>query len=513
MALGPRLDLRQTQSLVMTPQLQQAIKLLQMSNLELGAFIERELDQNPMLEREEGSAGAEGVTDSGAADEAPPRSDEAPAALDRGGDVEVMGDTSALYESGAAENVWDPETAHGGDGAGHWNTVGSGGSFDGAEPDIEGVAATGTTLREHLLTQINCDLDDAADRMIGLHLIDMLDEAGYFRGEICDIALTLGCAEARVEAALARLQKLDPPGIFARDLAECLRLQLADRGPVSPTMDALLANLDLLARRDFLSLRKVCRASAQELAELVAEIKTLNPKPASAFDHVVAQTVVPDVFVRQRAAGTWHVELNNDTLPRVLVNNRYYASVSRQTRNRDEKEYLAERLQSANWLVRSLHQRAQTILKVGTEIVRLQEAFLTHGVQHLRPLTLRDVAEGVGVHESTVSRVTNGKYMATPRGLFEMKYFFNGAVGTSGDGMDSHSAESIRFRIRSLVDRETADDVLSDDQIVAILRKDGVEIARRTVAKYREAMRIPSSVQRRREKGLMAGPMRAEGVG
>jgi len=508
------LDLRQTQSLVMTPQLQQAIKLLQMSNLELGAFIERELDQNPMLEREDGSAGAEGQTDGGA-EEVAPRNDDAPAALDRSAEVEVMGDTSALYESGAAENVWDPETANGGDGggAGHWNNTGSGGSFDGAEPDIEGVAASGITLREHLLTQINCDLDDAADRMIGLHLIDMLDEAGYFRGEIEDVALTLGCTEARVAAALARLQRLDPPGIFARDLAECLRLQLADRGPVSPTMDALLANLDLLARRDFLSLRKVCRASAQELAELVGEIKTLNPKPASAFDHSVAQTVVPDVFVRLRAGSAWHVELNNDTLPRVLVNNRYYASVSRQARNKDEKEYLAERLQSANWLVRSLHQRAQTILKVATEIVRLQDAFLTHGVQHLRPLTLRDVAEGVGVHESTVSRVTNGKYMSTPRGLFEMKYFFNGAVGTTGDGMDSHSAESIRFRIRSLVDRETADDVLSDDQIVAILRKDGVDIARRTVAKYREAMRIPSSVQRRREKGLLPGPMRAEGVG
>jgi RNA polymerase sigma-54 factor len=512
MALGPRLDLRQTQSLVMTPQLQQAIKLLQMSNLELGAFIERELDQNPMLEREEGSAGAEGATDGG--DETP-RSDEAPSALDRGTEAEVMGDTSALYETGAAENVWDPETslaAAGASDGNRWNTVGAGGSFDGAEPDIEGVAATGTTLREHLRTQINCDLDDPADRMIGLHLIDALDEAGYFRGSLADVALTLGCAEARVEAALARLQRLDPPGIFARDLAECLRLQLADRGPVSPAMDALLANLDLLARRDFATLRKVCRISPPELAELVGEIKTLNPKPASAFDTSVAQAVIPDVFVRQRAGATWHVELNNDTLPRVLVNNRYYASVSRQARTKDEKEYLAERLQSANWLVRSLHQRAQTILKVATEIVRLQDAFLTHGVQHLRPLTLRDVAEGVGVHESTVSRVTNGKYMATPRGLFEMKYFFNGAVGTAG-GADSHSAEAIRFRIRSLVDRETADDVLSDDQIVTILRKDGVEIARRTVAKYREAMRIPSSVQRRREKGLMAGPMRAEGVG
>ncbi|MBM3488515.1 MAG: RNA polymerase factor sigma-54 [Alphaproteobacteria bacterium] len=511
MALGPRLDLRQTQTLVMTPQLQQAIKLLQMSNLELTTFIERELDQNPMLEREDIPLGPEPAADA-PADGAAEGTGDMPTSLDRGGETEVMGDAAALYESGGAENVWDSEPPPEDRGPStRWDTVGSGGSFDGAEPDIEGVAAQGATLREHLLLQLNVGIPDPVDRMIGLHLIDLLDEAGYVQGSLVEIGALLGCDVERVENALAHLQRFDPPGIFARNLAECLRLQLLDRGPIEPAMDVLLAHLDLLAKRDFAALRRVCRIGANEIAELVAVIKTLNPKPAAAFDAPPAQTVIPDVIVRQRAGGVWHIELNNDTLPRVLVNNRYYADVSRQARTKAEKEYLSERLQSANWLVRALHQRAQTILKVATEIVRLQDGFLVHGVEHLRPLTLRDVAEQVSVHESTVSRVTNGKYVATPRGVLELKYFFNGAVG-AGDGADGQSAESIRFRIRSLIHGESVDQVLSDDQIAAILSRNGPRIARRTVAKYREAMQIPSSVQRRREQGLHAGPAGAEAV-
>jgi RNA polymerase sigma-54 factor len=308
---------------------------------------------------------------------------------------------------------------------------------------------------------------------------------------------------ARVEATLMKVQSFDPPGIFARNLAECLALQLRDRNRLDPAIQALLDHLDLLAKRDFEALRRVCRVDADDMADMIAEIKALNPKPASAFDHIVAQPIVPDVFVRRREDGTWLVELNSEALPRVLVNTRYFATVNKHARSKAEKDYLVDRLNSANWLVKSLHQRAQTILKVATELVNQQEVFFTRGVQYLKPLTLRDVAEVIGVHESTVSRVTNNKYLGFSRGVYEMKFFFTSAIGQSAEG-ENLSAESIRYRIKALIDRETPDGVLSDDKIVDMLRRDGVEIARRTVAKYREAMHIPSSVQRRREKTLHA---------
>jgi RNA polymerase sigma-54 factor len=305
---------------------------------------------------------------------------------------------------------------------------------------------------------------------------------------------------ARTEATLDKLQRFDPPGIFARNLAECLALQLKERDRYDPAMQALIAHLPLLAQRDAAALMRICGVDAEDLADMVAEIKALNPKPGLAFDPVTADPVVPDVFLRAQPDGSWLVELNSDTLPRVLINNRYYAEVSGAARNKKEREYLSERYQSASWLVKALHQRATTILKVAREIVRQQEGFLRHGVQYLRPLVLRDIAQAIGMHESTVSRVTANKYIATPRGTFELKYFFTSAIAASNGGM-ALSAEAVRFRIKSLIDQESKD-VLSDDKIVEILLKEGVDIARRTVAKYREAMHIPSSVQRRREKAL-----------
>jgi RNA polymerase sigma-54 factor len=288
--------------------------------------------------------------------------------------------------------------------------------------------------------------------------------------------------------------------VFARDLAECLALQLRDRNRLDPAMQKLLDNLPLLAARNAAALMRVCGVDAEDLAEMVAEIKALDPRPGHAFDPPLAQPVIPDIVMRAQQ-GEWIVELNSETLPRVLVNNRYYARISRAARSKTEREYLTDRLQAANWLVKSLHQRATTILKVAAEIVRQQDGFFRHGVQALRPLILRDIADAIGMHESTVSRVTTNKYMATPRGLFELKYFFTSSIAASRGG-ESHSAEAVRFRIRGLIDAEPSDDTLSDEKIVELLQKDGVDIARRTVAKYREAMRIPSSVQRRREKML-----------
>jgi RNA polymerase sigma-54 factor len=302
---------------------------------------------------------------------------------------------------------------------------------------------------------------------------------------------------------LAVLQTFDPAGVCARNLTECLAIQLKERDRYDPAMRALVEHLDLLAKRDLAGLRRICGVSDDDLADMIAEIRMLNPKPGLAFGSTTVQPIVPDVFVRSAPDGTWQVELNSDTLPKVLINQRYHAQVSKTTRNDKEKAYIADCLQTATWLVRALDQRAKTILKVSSEIVRQQDGFFARGVQHLRPLNLKTVADAISMHESTVSRVTANKYMATNRGIFELKYFFTSAIAAA-DGGEAHSAEAVRHRIRQLIDSESAAEVLSDDTIVEKLRGAGIDIARRTVAKYREAMRIPSSVQRRREK-LAAG--------
>jgi len=329
-----------------------------------------------------------------------------------------------------------------------------------------------------------------------------VDEAGYIAPDIAALATRFGCPAARIERVLERLQQFDPPGICARSLKECLALQLQDRNRLDPAMAALLDHLPLLASRDIGSLTRICGVDAGDLAAMVAEIKALDPKPGLAFDPVLAAPVIPDVLLRALPDGTWSVELNSDTLPRVLVNRRYYAEVRGATRGKAEREYIAERLQQANWLVKALHQRATTILKVAREIVRQQDRFFRHGVQYLKPLVLRDIAVEIGMHESTVSRVTANKFIASPRGIFELKYFFTASVASTRGGA-ALSAEAVRFRIRSLIDGENGT-VLSDDRIVELLHDEGVAIARRTVAKYREAMHIPSSVQRRRSHSLFS---------
>jgi RNA polymerase sigma-54 factor len=399
----------------------------------------------------------------------------------------------------AAEH-WHAASGVEGDGSADFAWHGRNGAGDGAGRfEIEQTATRPRTLREHLLEQIGTDLSDPADRVIALHLLDLLDEAGYLRAGLDGVAQLLGCETGRVEAVFSRLQQFDPPGVFARDLPECLALQLCDRNRLDPAMQTLLENLPLLAARNIASLVRLCGVDAADMAEMIAEIKSLDPRPGLAFDPPLSQPVVPDILLRAQPDGGWIVELNSDTLPRVLVNTRYCAQIRRATRSKEEKDYLTERLQAANWLVKSLHQRATTILKVAAEIVRQQDAFFRRGVQSLRPLILRDIADAIGMHESTVSRVTSNKYMATPRGLYELKYFFTSSIPAS-HGNGSHSAEAVRHRIRTLIVAEPPGDTLSDERIVELLREAGVDIARRTVAKYREAMRIPSSVQRRREK-------------
>ena len=328
--------------------------------------------------------------------------------------------------------------------------------------------------------------------------------SGYLPGSLDDVAVRLGAPQALVDKVLAKLQGFDPPGVLARDLAECLALQLKDANRYDPQIAKLLDNLALLGSHNLAALRRAVGVDNDELVEMVAEIKRLNPKPGLKLGSIQIQPILPDVLVRPAQDGGWLVELNSDTLPRVLVNRSYYATVAKTARSEQDKGYLIDCLQNANWLVKSLDQRARTILRVAEEIVRQQDGFLTHGVEHLKPLNLRTVADAINMHESTVSRVTSNKYMSTPRGIFELKYFFTSAISAADGVGEAHSSEAVRHRIRQLIEAETPQSVLSDDKLVEYLKRDGIDIARRTVAKYREALRIPSSVQRRRVKQMAA---------
>jgi RNA polymerase sigma-54 factor len=496
MSLSLRLDVRQSQSLVMTPQLQQAIKLLQLPNLELTTYVAQELEQNPFLERPDDAVA---VTDE--------------AASPRDADGTLSGDPGMAADaepgdgwSGAADDGWAGSGQDGvPDGLGIRSLEPSarGGSldFNDRQSGLEAAISRPETLREHLSGQLLVDMAPGAERSIGLHLIEHVDDAGYLTELLDDIATRLGRPLAQVEAVLERLQQLDPPGVFARSLKECLELQLRDAGRLDPAMAKLLENLDLLAQADFGALIRICGVLPDDLPEMVAEIKALNPKPGETFVSETVQTAVPDVFVLPTPGGGWRIELNEATLPKVLVDKAYYVELVRQAGDRRTKEYLSERFQSANWLVKALDQRARTVLRVAEAVVARQLPFLQHGVQRLRPLVLRDIAAATELHESTVSRATADKYVATPRGNYSFRFFFsNGLPATSGDA--SHSAEAIRHQIKAMIEREDPTNVLSDDQIVAALQDRGIAIARRTVAKYRESLAIPSSVQRRRAKAL-----------
>lgn len=519
MALSAKLLLRQGQSLVMTPQLLQAIKLLQYSSVELAAFVEAELERNPLLERVEERAdpAPTGIDAAGAQADAPAPNGGDPSESDWSGpDLAVSSDKLAESLGTEVENAFDGERDLNpaaeqikmealGLSEFAWSGTG-GGDFSGEAPNIEAYIAERASLADHLGAQLAMATGDPTERMIGLAIIDSIDESGYLRESAEELAARLGAAPERVEEVVALVQTFEPTGIGARDLSECLALQLRELDRYDPAMQAMIANLPLVAKRDFASLRKLCGVDDEDLADMLAEIRRLDPKPGRAFGGATAEPAAPDVIVRPAADGSWLVELNNEALPRVLINQTYAASVSRHGGSEQDKLFLSQCLQTANWLTKSLEQRARTILKVASEIVRRQDAFLALGVEHLRPLNLKNVADAVGLHESTVSRVTSNKYMLTPRGLFELKYFFTASIAAHGGG-DAHSAEAVRFKIKQMIDGESPEAILSDDAIVARLKEQKIDIARRTVAKYRESLRIPSSVERRREKQALAGKM------
>ncbi len=494
MALGPRLDLRQSQSLVMTPQLQQAIRLLALSNLEIESFIAEEIEKNPLLEteREDATEPAETLS-----------------AEDRREGTDVLLD-APLGEADATLDVdMTAETFHhdsatdGGPGLdGRLGLSGESGNagFD-EGPDFDAMEADAPSLHEYLRAQAGTALSGVT-LFIASHLIDQIDEAGYLNQSLLELASRLGVPLADVEEALAAIQRFDPTGVGARSLGECLALQAREVDRYDPAMARLLDNLDLLGEGKLAQLKRICDVDDEDMSDMIRELRGYDPKPGLKFGFTPITSVTPDLFVAQRGVG-WAIEINSATLPRLLINRSYYAELSNGKQDKDSKSWLAESLANASWLIKALDQRQRTIIKVATEIVKHQEAFFLEGVAHLRPLTLRTVAEAIEMHESTVSRVTSNKYLSCARGLFELKYFFTSGVAAT-DGGESVSAESVKNAIRMLISVEDPQAILSDDTLVDLLKEKGFDLARRTVAKYREAIGLGSSVQRRRQKAIQA---------
>ncbi len=499
MSLAPRLDIRQSQSLVMTPQLQQAIKLLALSNLEIEGFIAEEVERNPLLEA---GAAEDGPDLSDAPDREPvPEVRDERVAADQLVAGTGSGDEPTLDVDYATESHQQDSVADGGsgmDGALSMTGAGAGGVGGEDGPDLDAFADTSLSLADHLLAQAGPAIPHE-DAFIAAHLIDQIDEAGYLTVSLLDIANRLGVPLVRVEGVLATIQTFDPTGVGARDLAECLALQAREADRYDPCMARLIDNLDLLGRGELTRLKRMCDVDDEDMADMIRELRGYDPKPGCRYGGEPAQSVTPDLFVARTKAG-WAIEINATTLPRVLVNRSYYTELSGGQQDKASKAWLSDCLASANWLVKALDHRQRTIIKVATEIVKQQEAFFLKGVAHLRPLTLRQVADAIEMHESTVSRVTSNKYVSCARGLYELKYFFTSAI-QSADGGEAVSAQAVKSAIRALIDTEGAK-ILSDDTLVDLLNAKGFDIARRTVAKYREALGIGSSVQRRRAKAL-----------
>ena len=460
MTVGIGLEIRQHQALVLTPQLRQAIRLLQLPAHELQAAVQKEIAENPFLRLAEEERGGDTAT--------------SPARVRTG---PVTPADSRLRLCSLA----------GGDGD--------------DLPRLDQRLAQPVGLRDSLRLQIGANERDVEVRELARSLVDLLDADGYLREDDRELARRFGVSEDLVRRARAALQRCEPAGIGARDLAGCLALQLAERDRLDPAMERLLEHLDLVARGELAALERICGLEREDIEEMIRELRSLDPRPGAAVVAEEPVTLVPDLLICRYGRSNWRIEINSALLPKVLVDREWYAELAGAKLAREAREYLSERIQAANWLVRALEQRTRTLLRVARATFLRQRAFLEHGPRALRPLTLREIAETVELHESTVSRAVAGKYAATPHGTFPLKYFFSAQLAAT-DGGDGHSAEAVRLRIRELVAREDPASPLSDDQIVRQLAREGVSIARRTVAKYREALGIPSSVQRRRLRAV-----------
>jgi RNA polymerase sigma-54 factor len=504
MSLAPRLDLRQSQSLVMTPQLQQAIKLLALSSIEIEAFIAGEVERNPLLE----ALSSDGANESASERSGDSEMGDLPELAssqsgDRGSDEILNGGDMAASE--ALDVDFTSETFHhdgasdsasGADGMLGLSGGGAASGISGEATDFDSFAAADISLREHLLNQAGSTLSGRALFLVQ-QLIEQVENTGYLGADLLEIAHRLGVPMAEMEDALIQLQRFDPTGVGARDLAECIALQAKEADRYDPCMAKLIDNLDLVARGAFDQLKRMCRVDDEDLRDMIVELRGYDPKPGCRFGEESSIAVTPDVFLTMKGGG-WAIELNSANLPRLLVNRSYVAELSGPKSDKATKAWISDCLADAHWLIKAMDQRQRTIIKVTTEIVKQQDGFFRHGTQHLRPLTLRQIAEAIEMHESTVSRVTSNKYLSCARGLFDLKYFFSSGVG-SADG-EGASAEAVKSHIKALIDAEVK--ILSDDTLVDLLTAKGFDIARRTVAKYREAMGIGSSVQRRRQKKM-----------
>lgn len=459
MELRPNVFHRQKQSLSITNQVIQSIKLLQFGGGDLEEFLHEQADDNPLITVVGG-----------------------PAAQDRAG---LSGDTGASGRDAPAERRTAPRLPMSGP---REEAV-----------DLDQYVAARVSLRDHLNAQVALALDAPVDRLIAHEIVDSLDPDGYFRRDPEEMAEILGVAPGRIEAGIKAVQDCEPTGVGARTLAECLALQLAERGLLTEPMRALLDNLDLLGDYKIERLARICRIGMAEVLGLAQQIRALDPRPGRRFDTDPVIVAVPDIHVDPTAEGGWSVELNTGVMPRVLIDREYFAEVSAKLDGATDRRFLVDSMRNATWLARNVDQRAQTILKVATEIVIQQSEFFHRGAAYLKPLSLKDIASEVELHESTVCRAVAGKYMMTPRGMFELKFFFANALGVT-DGEDALSVETVRHRIRQLVDAEAPTSILSDQAIMDMLRAEGIDIARRTVAKYREMMDIPTSRKRKRLK-------------
>ena len=491
MSLGPRLELRQSQQLVMTPQLQQAIKLLTLTNIELETFIEAELEKNPLLSTGEGEGPSDGDRGDAPVDAAP-SSETSLESLVTG----APGGDSPLDADYGSETFTHDTVADSAD----WNAPGGAAGEPSEAVDFDAFAADDANLHELLESQAAAMFDGVA-LIIARHLIDLIDDAGYLGEDLEAVADRLGVPLLQVETVLAGIHAFEPTGIGARSLGECLKLQAREADRCDPAMEALLDHLDMVARGDIAGLMRLCGVDREDVADMIRELRRYDPKPGLRYSGGRMQPVVADVFVRRNSKGEWTVELNQETLPRLIVDRTYLATLETGS-TKAAKDYAAECLQTANWLIRALDQRARTIVRVTTELVRQQQGFFESGLAHLKPLTLRAIADEIEMHESTVSRVTSNKYVQCERGLFELRYFFTSGIA-SADGGEASSALAVKDRIARLIAAEPAD-TYSDDRLVDLLRAEGFDIARRTVAKYREALGLGSSVARRRARLLAA---------
>ncbi|MEM7617146.1 MAG: RNA polymerase factor sigma-54 [Pseudomonadota bacterium] len=486
-------NLSQHQKMVMTPDLQQSLKILQLNQLDLVNYINNSLQSNPILsldeDNNEENNEAGNITENNLANDL---SDDMSDIINNNfsDQVNINGDSEII-------NL-DYVESNNGQGNLIYSNIINHHNIDNLDSNISELS-----LKEHVLEQANLIINESQDKIIAKYLIDMLDDNGYISDDFSDIINKIKCRTDDIERILSMLQSLEPAGIFARNLVECLTLQLKDKNHFDEMIEKLLANLNLVAQHDFKKLMKICDINIDDLTDMINEIKSLNPKPGEHFIKAKDYHVIPDIFLSKKD-DDWHVELNNQALPKVIINNEYKVILSDKKKlTKDTKKYLNNNIKDANWLIKSLDRRAQTILKITQAIVEIQNDFFNNGIYSLKPMTLSDIAKKIEMHESTVSRVSN-KIIQTDIGLFELKYFFSSALSNKKTSLAEEqdgaatSSTVVKKIIQELITSETK--ILSDADIVTILANKNINLARRTVAKYREALKIPASSIRRKAK-------------